>query len=140
MGTDVSKLENQDETFAIIGAAMEVSNILGRGLLEKPYENALVVEFQQRGIPYLQQPRFPIDYKGTTVGEYIPDLIAYNSIVIDTKVIDRIGDNEVAQILNYLTITNLEIGLLLNFKHSKLEWKRIIRSASPLSESSDSHH
>jgi GxxExxY protein len=60
------------------------------------------------------------------VGEYIPDLIAFDQIVIDAKVIEAIGNNEKAQIINYLKITGLRVGLLLNFKHAKLEWERII--------------
>ncbi|MDQ8187432.1 GxxExxY protein [Pelagicoccus sp. SDUM812002] len=122
--------EYKTETFAIIGAAMEVSNILGHGLKEKPYENALVVEFGLQSIPHLQQPRFEIDYKGTNVGDYIPDLIAYDKIVVDTKVVEQIGDNEVGQMLNYLAITKHRTGLIINFKHSKLEWKRVVRTNS----------
>lgn len=118
----------KEEVFAVVGAAMEVSTILGHGLHEKPYENALVVEFEKRNISYLQQPHFPIIYKEVKVGEYIPDLITHDSLVVDTKTIDRITDNEIGQMLTYLTITNLNVGLILNFKHAKLEWKRIINS------------
>lgn len=118
----------KEEIFQVVGAAIEVSNKLGNGLEEKPYENALVVEFGLRGIPYLQQPRYPIDYIETNVGVYTPDLITHSSLVVDTKVIEKIGDNELAQMLTYLAITKLEVGLILNFKHRKLEWKRVIRS------------
>jgi len=85
-----------------------------------------VVEFQQEAIPYAQQPRFPVIYKSVNVGEYIPDLIVFDKIIVDTKVIEKIGNNEKAQIINYLKITGLRVGLLLNFKHAKLEWERII--------------
>ena len=105
---------------------MEVLNTLGHGLLEKPYENALVVEFKLRGIPWAQQPRFPVVYKLVNVGEYIPDLIAFESIIVDAKTIEKIGNNERAQIINYLKITGLRVGIILNFKHSKLEWERIV--------------
>ena len=94
--------------------------------MEKPYENALVVEFKQQGLPYKQQPRFPVFYKSVHVGEYIPDLILFDKIIVDTKVIKSIGNNEKAQIINYLKITGLRVGLLLNFRHPKLEWERII--------------
>ena len=60
------------------------------------------------------------------VGEYIPDLIVYDKIIVDTKAIEKIGNNEKAQIINYLKITGLRVGLLLNFKHPKLEWERIV--------------
>jgi len=85
-----------------------------------------VVDFQQQGIPYAQQPRFPVTYKSVNVGEYIPDLIVFDKIIVDTKAIEQIGNNEKTQIINYLKITGLRVGLLLNFKHAKLEWERII--------------
>jgi len=126
MNTDRHGLMNEDETRQIIGCAMEVLNGLGHGLLEKPYENALVVEFELRGIPFKQQPRFDVIYKNVKVGEYIPDLIAFDRVVVDTKVIEKITDLEIGQILNYLKITGLKVGLILNFKRPKLEWKRIV--------------
>ena len=126
MDTDKHGLMNEDETRRIIGCAMEVLNGLGQGLLEKPYENALVVEFGLRGIPFKQQPRFDVIYKSVKVGEYIPDLIAFDQVVVDTKVIEKITDLEIGQILNYLKITGLNVGLILNFKRPKLEWNRIV--------------
>lgn len=105
---------------------MEVMNGLGPGLLEKPYENALVVEFGLRGIAYKQQQRFDVSYKGVNVGQYIPDLVAFDRVVVDTKVIEKITDLEAAQIMNYLKITGLRVGLILNFRRPRLEWKRIV--------------
>ena len=110
----------------MVGAAMEVISVLGHGLLEKPYENALVVEFELKGIPVRQQPRYQVDYKGTVVGEYVPDLIAFEKLVVDTKVIEQIGDHELGQMINYLKITGLKVAVILNFKRSKLEWKRVV--------------
>lgn len=126
MDTNKHELLFKEEVYRVVGCAMEVLNTLGHGLLEKPYENALVVEFQQQGIPYAQQPRFPVIYKSVNVGEYIPDLIVFDKIIVDTKAIEKIGNNEKAQIINYLKITGLRVGLLLNFKHAKLEWERIV--------------
>jgi len=126
MDTDRHRLVHEDETRRIIGCAMEVLNTLGHGLLEKPYENALVVEFQQQGIPYKQQPRFDVVYKGFKVGEYVPDLIVFDKVVVDTKVIEKITDHEIGQVLNYLKITGLKLGLILNFRRARLEWKRIV--------------
>lgn len=126
MDTNEHKLLLKEEVFQIVGCAMEVLNTLGHGLLEKPYENALVVEFGLRGIPFKQQPRFDVIYKGVKVGDYIPDLIAFEKIVVDAKTIDRITDVERGQILNYLKITGLRVGLILNFKKPKLEWERLV--------------
>ena len=114
-----------DESRRIIGCAMEVANEIGHGMHEKIYENALVVEFGIQDIPVVQQPSFPVVYKTVEVGKYIPDLICFETIVVDTKTIDQITDNEVGKMLNYLRITNLKLGILLNFKRSKLEWKRV---------------
>jgi len=113
------------EVFQIIGCAIEVLNTLGHGLFEKPYENALVVEFLLRNIPVKQQPSFDVLYKGKKIGLFVPDLIAFDSVVVDTKVIERISDHERGLMLNYLRITSLRVGVILNFKHRKLEWDRI---------------
>ncbi len=95
-------------------------------LKEKLYENALVVEFGLRKIPFAQQPRFDVLYKQVKVGEYVPDLIVFNAVVVDTKVIDAITDHERGQRLNYRKITGLKVGVILNFKRAKLEWERIV--------------
>jgi GxxExxY protein len=120
-----NKLLFKNEVFQIVGCAIEVLNTLGHGLIEKPYENALVVEFGLRGIPFRQQRSFDVLYKGQKVGLFIPDLIAFDTIVVDTKVIDQITDHERGLTLNYLRITGLRVGVILNFKHRKLEWQRI---------------
>ncbi len=116
------KLESQQ----VVGAAMEVLNAVGHGFHEKPYENALVVEFGLRGIPCVQQKPFEIFYKNEKVGDYVPDLVVFDKIIVDTKVIDQITDREVGQMMNYLKVTGLKLGYILNFKNPKLEWKRIV--------------
>jgi GxxExxY protein len=126
MAAEREELLLKDEVFTVVGAAMDVLNELGHGLLEKPYENALLVELGLLDVPVSQQERFEVSYKGVRVGEYIPDLIAYNKLVVDTKVIERIGDVEIGQMLNYLKICRMRVGLILNFKHPKLEWKRVV--------------
>ncbi len=114
------------EVYETVGCAFEVLNELGNGLLEKPYENAMTVEFRLRNVPFSQQKNFPVVYKTIKVGEYIPDLIAFESVIVDTKVIQQISDIERAQMLNYLKITKLKVVLIINFKKPKLEWERII--------------
>lgn len=125
MDTKNKELDSEQTTQSIIGSAMEVLNHLGHGLLEKPYENALAVEFGLRHIPYSQQQPFDVVYKGVKIGEYIPDLIVDSRVVVDTKTIDHITDHELGQMINYLKITGLKVGLIINFKHPKLEWKRV---------------
>ena len=118
----------RDEVHRIVGCAMEVSNLLGHGLHEKVYENALVVEFQLRGISFQQQPQFEVVYKNVVVGKYVPDLICFGQIIVDAKTIEVITDHERGKMLNYLKITGHKLGVLLNFKHRKLEWERIVLS------------
>src|SRR5947207_8776879 len=86
--------------------------------------------FGLQKIPFRQQPAFDVLYKGQNVGLFIPDLIAFDSVVVDTKVIDRITDHERGLMLNYLRITKLRVGVILNFKHAKLKWERIMNSCS----------
>jgi GxxExxY protein len=126
MDTNSGKLLAKEEVFQIVSCAIEVLNALGHGLVEKPYENALTVEFGLRNVPFRQQPLFDVLYKEHKVGLFIPDLIAFDAIVVDTKVIDRITDHERGLMLNYLRITNLRVGVILNFKRAKLEWERIV--------------
>ncbi|MEO0454074.1 MAG: GxxExxY protein [Verrucomicrobiota bacterium] len=128
MDTNISEMNllYKDEVYEIINCAFEVLNYLGHGLHEKPYENALAIEFGLRGIPYQQQVEFPVSYKDQKVGLFIPDLITHNRIIIDTKVVERITDHERGQMINYLKLSQLKVGLLINFKKAKLEWERIV--------------
>jgi GxxExxY protein len=118
----------EDQTYATIGAAIEVLNQLGHGIHEKPYENALVVELGLRNICCQQQTRFDVIYKNVKVGEYVPDLIVASKIIVDTKVIDRISNHERGQLINYLRITRLPVGLIFNFRYAKLQWERLVFS------------
>lgn len=128
MNTDKgSQLALAKETGEIISCSFEVLNEIGHGLHEKIYENALVVEFGLRDIAYSQQSEYDVDYKGFSVGKYVPDLIVYDKVVVDTKTIEKITENERGKMLNYLKITGLSVGLIINFKHAKLEWKRVVR-------------
>jgi GxxExxY protein len=110
----------------IIGAAMQVLNGLRPGLDEKLYENALVIELLERGHRIDQQKSFDVTYKG----RLIPDLIVDDIIIVDAKVVSGFDDSHVAQMIGYLAITKLDLALLLNFKYSKLKWKRVARSLS----------
>lgn len=120
-------LYHRDDTYWIVGCAMEVLNALGPGLNEKPYENALAVEFRLAGIDFIQQQPFPVVYKGCVVGECIPDLVAFGKIVVEAKTVAAIGDSELGQMLTYLKVTGHQLGMIFNFRHPKLEWERVVR-------------
>jgi GxxExxY protein len=134
MNTNRRELVLQKEVYAIVGCAIEVLNVRGHGLHEKIYENCLCVEFRLRGIPSTQQERHQVFYKAELVGAYVPDLVVQQKLVVDTKTIDRITDHERGQMLNYLRITTLPVGVILNFKHARLEWERLV-----LTEEAKSH-
>ena len=116
----------REEVFGIMGCAMRIMNVIGNGFPEKIYENALIVEFDEQKIPYRQQPRFPISYKSRRIGEFVPDLVVFEKVIVDTKTIDRISPQEKGQMLNYLRATSLQLGLIVNFKNARIEWERIV--------------
>lgn len=117
-----------EETEGILSCAFEVHNEVGCGFKEKAYERALVREFELRQIPFDQQKQFPLFYKDTQIDTFIPDLIVWDKIIVDAKVIPAITDLERGQMLNYLRITGLRVGLLINFKKPRLEYKRVVLS------------
>ena len=121
------KLIHQDLSEAIIGAAMIVLNTLRPGLDEKLYENALEIELRKRGHTVEQQRQYPVHYEGQLIGTLIPDLIVNDLVIADPKVVTAFSDTHIAQMIGYLNITGLRLALLLNFKNSNLEWKRVIR-------------
>jgi GxxExxY protein len=116
-----------DISHMIIGSAMQVLNTLRPGLDEKLYENALVLELSRRGLRVEQQKRFQVSYLGQLIGSLQPDLIVNEAVIVDTKVVSSFNDSHVAQMAGYLAITELRLALLLNFKTTKLEWKRVVR-------------
>jgi GxxExxY protein len=121
-----SRLLLRPETERIIGFAFEILNEVGHGLHEKIYENCLTVQFKRNSIAFDQQRRYPVLFRGEEVGEFIPDLIPFGTVLVDAKVIDQITDHERGQMLNYLRITKIRVGLILNFKHARLEFERIV--------------
>jgi GxxExxY protein len=109
---------------------MTVLNTLKPGLDEKLYECALVVALQARGHAIEQQRSFPVHYRGELVGTLIPDLIVDGRVIADPKVVSAFNESHIAQMLGYLSITGLDVALLLNLKESELKWKRVLRAMS----------
>ena len=120
-------MKHEELTKDIIGAAMAVLNELKPGLDEKLYENALVIELVARGHTVEQQREYPVHYRGHFIGKLVPDLIVDGKVIADPKVVTAFNDSHIAQMIGYLNITGLEVALLLNFKESKLTWKRVVR-------------
>lgn len=118
------KLLHADLTHAIIGAAMEVHNILGPGFLEAVYEEALAHEFDLRRIAYERQKTYHVPYKSIATGVYRPDFVVEEKVVVDTKAIKQLTEIDEAQIINYLKVCKLRVGLVLNFGALRLDYKR----------------
>jgi GxxExxY protein len=122
---DEGQYPHSDLTSEIIASAQAVHEDLRPGLDEVLYERALCIEFAERKINFVQQKVYEVRYKSRYIGNLIPDLIVDERVIVDLKVVETFSDTHIAQMLGYLNITGLEIGLLINFKHSKLQIKRI---------------
>lgn len=116
----------KDLTYKIIGLAMEVHNELGFGFLEKVYENALMIQFRKENIKAENQVPLKIYFKNEIVGEYYPDIIVEDKVIIELKAVDKIINVHKAQTLNYLKGTKLKVALIINFGKEKLEYERIV--------------
>jgi GxxExxY protein len=117
----------QDETYRIIGAAMEVHKTLGCGFLESVYQEALEKEFILQNIPFAREVVLPIYYKNQLLQKtFIADFICFEKIIVELKSLSQLSNEHHAQVLNYLKATNYKIGLLINFGKQSLEYKRII--------------
>ena len=123
----MGNLIHEELSKKIIGAAMTVLNELKPGLDEKLYENALVIELRERGHLVNQQKAYNVQYKSHQIGRLIPDLIIDDLVIADPKVVSVFNETHLAQMTGYLALTGLRLALLLNFKHAKLQWKRVVR-------------
>lgn len=123
----MEKLLFEQETYKIMGAAMEVSKQLGGGFLEAVYQESLAEELDIRNIPFVREKKIQLFYKGKELKQfYKADFICFNNIVIEIKAISKILPEHQAQTINYLRALNLRVGLILNFGNNKLEHQRII--------------
>lgn len=124
----MAELIYKDEAYAVVGAAMDVYYTMGIGFLEPVYHAAMIVELGRRRIPFESRKKLDVFYKGVKLDKiYFPDFVCYEQIVVELKVVPRITNIEVAQLLNYLKITRKRLGLLINFgAEPRLEWKRYV--------------
>ena len=115
-----------DITYKINGAIFEVNKILGPGFMEKVYERALLIELRKRGLTAESQVPIKVEYKNECVGEYIADILVDDKVIIEIKTVDDLTNVHKAQLLNYLKATGIKIGILVNFKKSKADIKRMV--------------
>jgi GxxExxY protein len=119
--------ERDPQTYAIIGAAMEIHRQLGHGFLEAVYQDAAVIEFPLKQIPFEKEVMLPIKYKSVLLPTYYrADFVCFSEIIVEFKALSRLSSVEEAQLLNYLKATGLKRGLLINFGTSSLQYKRLV--------------
>ena len=122
---------HDDQTYAIIGAAMNVHKSLGSGFLEAVYQEALQREFEYLKIPFERERCLRIYYRGNALEtSYRVDFLCYDSVLVELKAIVQMGKSEEAQIINYLNASRLNRGLLINFGSKSLEHKRFVHNYS----------
>jgi GxxExxY protein len=135
----MTKMIHEELSGKIIGAAMDVLNELKPGLDEKLYERALVIELRKRGYKVEPQREFPVFYPEELIGQLTPDLMVDDTVVVDPKVVAAFHEAHIAQMVGYLSISGLELALLLNFKSARLEWKRVVRERKSEPDVPDLH-
>ena len=99
------------------------------GLREKTYERALCLDFKAQGIPFTQQHAHPIFYLGEMIDEFIPDLEADERVIVEAKAIAEITDLERSQMISYLRVTGMKVGVIINFARPSLQWERMVLDA-----------
>ncbi|PIF60294.1 GxxExxY protein [Flavobacterium plurextorum] len=117
----------ENETYTIIGICMEVHRNLGPGLLEVIYKDALEVELKENNIPFEREKEYSIEYKGRILPhKFYADFVINEDIILEVKAIKEFSTEHIAQILNYIKLSNSEVGLLVNFQTKSLQYKRYV--------------
>ena len=119
----------KDENYTIVGLCMEVHRLLGCGLLEIVYKDALEIEFKNHNIPYQREKEFSIEYKGIILPhKFYADFIVYDDIILEIKSVKEISNDHLAQTINYMKLANTPVGIIANFQNKSLVHKRLINS------------
>ena len=119
-------MDLDDITFKINGAIFEVNRILGSGFLEKVYKKALLIELRKRGLNAESEVPIKVQYKGELVGDYFADIVVEGQVIIELKTVENLQNIHEAQLINYLKATGMKVGLLVNFRGTKAEIKRMV--------------
>jgi len=115
-----------DLTEKVLGTAFAVSNGLGAGFSEKVYERAMMLELAALGIRAESQVHFSVLYRGRSVGDYVADIVVEKRLLVELKCVELLVGEFVYQCLNYLRASRLGVGLLINFAHPRVDWKRVV--------------
>ena len=110
----------------IIGCAITIHKIVGPGFLENVYEQSLCVELKLNNIPFTRQKVYSIFYKNNPVGVYIADIVVDNKVIVELKAVPVINNNMLAQLINYLHVSKIPVGYVINFRNYVIEFKRLV--------------
>jgi GxxExxY protein len=116
----------KDITKDILDSAFKVHNALGCGLLEKVYGNGLCWDLELKGRGIVQQKEFRVLYRDKEIGIYYADIVVDGKVTVEVKSVERLDDVHRAQLLNYLRLSSIKVGLLINFSKTKLEYERLV--------------
>ncbi|NCD22537.1 MAG: GxxExxY protein [Spartobacteria bacterium] len=117
-------MEEQELTKKIIGCAIKVHSALGCGFLESVYQKALLHELRKAGFKAAEQVSLRVTYDGVVVGDFYADIVVEDKVIVENKAVEALGKAHEVQVVNYLTATGLNVGLLFNFGAPKLDFKR----------------
>ncbi len=117
----------KDESYKIVGLCMDVHRELGKGFLEIVYKDALEYEFRKNGIPYEREKEYVVNYKGIILPhKFYADFVVFDKIILEAKAIKVLTDDHLALVLNYLKVSQLKLGLLINFGELSMISKRVV--------------
>ena len=114
-------------TDKIIGCAFRVYNTIGSGFLESVYHNCMLIELKKTGLSYESQKDITIQYEGEIVGDFIADIIVEDKVIVELKSIRQLAEAHEVQLVNYLTATGKQVGLLINFGEERVEIRRKLK-------------
>ncbi len=121
-------MKHEEITKTVINCAFDVINELGSGFLESVYEKSMIILLKEKGLSVFNQYPIKVFFRNNPVGEFFCDLLVEEKVIVELKAIRALTPEHSAQVINYLTATGIEVGLILNFGNPKLEYKRLTRS------------
>ena len=119
------ELPHSELTRSILGCCFEVMKELGPGFLERVYKMALLMVMRQKGLQVEVEHSYNVVFRGKIIGRYVADLVVNNTVIAELKCCENLIGEHQAQLFNYLKVSGLPVGLLVNFRRRKLDWKRL---------------
>lgn len=124
----MSQLIYKTESYKIIGICMDVHNHLGKGFSEIVYKDALEYEFRKQNIPFQREREYAVSYKDIVLPhKFYADFVVWNKIILEVKNVSQLNNNYLEQTMNYLSVSNSKLGIIVNFREAQLEYKRVVR-------------